>query len=216
MTLLATFKHISSKNADYGAAEAYLTFEHDEFTMKPTLDENGRLIPREDYRISSLNCGGDDFAVACMRANLRYEKNQKREDVKSHHYIISFDPRDGTDNGLTTDRAQELGEQFCKAHFPGHQALICTHPDGHNHSGNILIGAGMALTAAWSGAPALYPGVITRLEKVNRALQAVSGRAFRGSSLMDNGVQEAITIWLPEMQFSLIGIWMGQQTMWVS
>ena len=34
-TLLATFKHISSKNADYGAAEAYLTFEHDEFTMKP-------------------------------------------------------------------------------------------------------------------------------------------------------------------------------------
>ena len=86
MTLLATFKHISSKNADYGAAEAYLTFEHDEFTMKPTLDENGRLIPREDYRISSLNCGGEDFAVACMRANLRYEKNQKREDVKSHHY----------------------------------------------------------------------------------------------------------------------------------
>ena len=136
---MATFKHISSKNADYGAAEAYLTFEHDEFTMKPTLDENGRLIPREDYRISSLNCGGEDFAVACMRANLRYEKNQKREDVKSHHYIISFDPRDGTDNGLTVDRAQALGEQFCKEHFPGHQALVCTHPDGHNHSGNIHV-----------------------------------------------------------------------------
>ena len=136
---MATFKHISSKNADYGAAEAYLTFEHDEFTMKPTLDENGRLIPREDYRISSLNCGGEDFAVSCMRANLRYEKNQKREDVKSHHYIISFDPRDGTDNGLTVDRAQELGEKFCKEHFPGHQALVCTHPDGHNHSGNIHV-----------------------------------------------------------------------------
>ena len=136
---MATFKHISSKNADYGAAEAYLTFEHDEFTMKPTLDENGRLIPREDYRISSINCGDEDFAVACMRANLRYEKNQKREDVKSHHYIISFDPRDGTDNSLTVDRAQELGEQFCKEHFPGHQALVCTHPDGHNHSGNIHV-----------------------------------------------------------------------------
>ncbi len=26
--------------------------------MKPILDENGRLIPRDDYRISSLNCGG--------------------------------------------------------------------------------------------------------------------------------------------------------------
>ena len=136
---MATFKHISSKNADYGAAEQYLTFEHDEFTMKPTLDEAGRLILREDYRIATLNCGEEDFAVACMRANLRYGKNQKREDVKSHHYIISFDPRDGTDNGLTVDRAQELGEQFCKEHFPGHQALICTHPDGHNHSGNIHV-----------------------------------------------------------------------------
>ena len=136
---MATFKHISSKNADYGAAEKYLIFAHDEFSMKPTLDENGRLILREDYRISTLNCGEEDFAIACMRANLRYGKNQKREDVKSHHYIISFDPRDGTDNGLTVDRAQQLGEEFCKNHFRGHQALVCTHPDGHNHSGNIHV-----------------------------------------------------------------------------
>ena len=136
---MAILKHISSKNADYGDAEKYLTFEHDEFTMKPTLDADGRLIPRADYRISSLNCDGEDFAVACMRSNLRYGKNQKREDVKSHHYIISFDPRDGPDNGLTVDRAQELGEKFCREHFPGHQALICTHPDGHNHSGNIHV-----------------------------------------------------------------------------
>ena len=91
---MAILKHISSKNANYGDAEKYLTFEHDEFTMKPTLDADGRLIPRVDYRISSLNCGGEDFAVACRRSNLRYGKNQKREDVKSHHYIISFDPPD--------------------------------------------------------------------------------------------------------------------------
>ena len=136
---MATFKHISSKNADYGAAEAYLTFEHDEFTMKPTLDENGWLVPREGYRLATLNCGEEDFAVACLRSNLRYGKNQKREDVKSHHYIISFDPRDGTDNGLTVDKAQSLGEEFCNEHFPGHQAIVCTHPDGHNHSGNIHV-----------------------------------------------------------------------------
>ena len=136
---MAILKHISSKNADYGAAEAYLTFQHDEFSMKPTLDENGQLVPREDYRFATLNCGEEDFAVACMRSNLHYGKNQKREDVKSHHYIISFDPRDGTDNGLTVDRAQQLGEQFCADHFPGHQALICTHPDGHNHTENIHV-----------------------------------------------------------------------------
>ncbi len=136
---MATFKHISSKNADYGAAEKYLTFAHDEFSMKPTLDENGRLIPRENFRIATIGCGEEDFAIACMRANLRYGKNQKREDVKSHHYIISFDPRDGTDNALSVDRAQQLGEEFCKTHFRGHQALVCTHPDGHNHSGNIHV-----------------------------------------------------------------------------
>ena len=136
---MAILKHISSKNANYGDAEKYLTFEHDEFTMKPTLDADGRLIPRVDYRISSLNCGGEDFAVACMRSNLRYGKNQKRENVKSHHYIISFDPRDGPDNGLTVDRAQELGEKFCAEHFPGHQALVCTHPDGHSHTENIHV-----------------------------------------------------------------------------
>ena len=75
---MATLKHINSKNADYGAAEQYLLFEHDEFTMKPVLDETGRLIPREDYRLSTLHCGGGDFGGACMRANLRYEKNQRR------------------------------------------------------------------------------------------------------------------------------------------
>ena len=91
------------------------------------------------YRIATLNCGDEDFAVACMRSNLRYGKNQKREDVKSHHYIISFDPRDAVDNGLTVDRAQALGEEFCRKQFPGHQAIVCTHPDGHNHSGNIHV-----------------------------------------------------------------------------
>ena len=80
---MATFKHISSKNADYSAAEAYLTFKHDEFTMKATRDENGRLIPRKDYRISTLNCGEEYFA--------------------------------------------------------GHQTGVCTHPDGHNGSGNIHV-----------------------------------------------------------------------------
>lgn len=136
---MAVLKHISSKNADYGAAEKYLTFEHNEFTMKPVLDEKGRLVPRENYRIATLNCGDEDFSVACMRANFRYGKNQKKSDVKSHHYIISFDPRDGSDNGLTADNAQSLGERFCREHFPGHQAIVCTHPDGHNGTGNIHV-----------------------------------------------------------------------------
>ncbi len=134
---LATIKHIASKNADYGNAELYLTFRHDEFSMKPVLDETGHYVPRESYLYETLLCGDDDFAIACMKANLAYSKNSHRGDIKSHHYIISFDPRDAADNGLTMERAQELGVKFCKTHFPGHQAIVCTHPDGHNQSGNI-------------------------------------------------------------------------------
>ena len=66
---MATLKHINSKNADYGAAEQYLLFEHDEFTMKPVLDETGRLIPREDYRLYTLNCSGKDFVVFIPASN---------------------------------------------------------------------------------------------------------------------------------------------------
>ena len=53
--------------------------------------------------------------------------------------IISFDPRDVTDNGLTLEKAQALGLQFCKENFPGHPAIVCTHPDGHNGTGNIHV-----------------------------------------------------------------------------
>ncbi|MBR0444626.1 MAG: relaxase/mobilization nuclease domain-containing protein [Clostridia bacterium] len=136
---MATFKHISSKNADYSAAEKYLTFEHDEIRMKPMRDEKGRLIPRENFRFSTLNCGGDNFAIACLRANKRFRKNLNRGEIKSQHYIISFDPKDGPDHGLTVDKAQEMGEQFCRDNFAGHQAIVCTHADGHNHSGNIHV-----------------------------------------------------------------------------
>jgi len=86
VTLLATFKHISSKNADYGAAEQYLTFEHDEFTMKPTLDENGRLVPREDYRLATLNCGDEDFCRSLYALQSPLWQKPKREDVKPPLY----------------------------------------------------------------------------------------------------------------------------------
>ena len=51
-------------------------------------------------RVVKIRMTEEDFAVACMRANLRYGKNQKREDVKSHHYIISFDPRDAAEKRI--------------------------------------------------------------------------------------------------------------------
>ena len=136
---MATIKHLTSKNSNYAAAESYLTFQHNEYTGLPILDEKGRPKLRDSYLLDTLECGESSFAMACLIANRKYGKNGRREDVKTHHYIISFDPKDAVENGLTMERAQTLGLQFCKDNFPGHPAIVCTHPDGHNHSGNIHV-----------------------------------------------------------------------------
>ena len=136
---MATLKHISSKNSDYTAIEAYLVYQHDAFTGKQLLDEQGRPKLRDSYILDTLECGDFSFATACLLANRKYNKNNHPDDIKSHQYIISFDPRDAADNGLTMEKAQALGLNFCKANFPGHPAIVCTHPDGHNHSGNIHV-----------------------------------------------------------------------------
>ena len=136
---MATLKHISSKNSDYSAIEVYLVYQHDEFTGKQLLDEQGRPKLRESYILDTLECGDFSFATACLQANRKYGKNTQRDDIKSHQYIISFDPRDAVDNGLTMEKAQALGLKFCEENFPGHPAIVCTHPDGHNHSGNIHV-----------------------------------------------------------------------------
>ena len=136
---MATLKHIASKNSDYTAIEAYLVYQHDAFTGKQLLDEQGRPKLRESYLLDTLECGDFSFATACLLANRKYGKNTQHGDIKSHQYIISFDPRDAADNSLTMEKAQALGLKFCEENFPGHPAIVCTHPDGHNHSGNIHV-----------------------------------------------------------------------------
>ena len=139
MNYMATLKHIASKNSDYTAIEAYLVYQHDAFTGKQLLDEQGRPMLRESYILDTLECGDFSFATACLLANRKYGKNTQHGDIKSHQYIISFDPRDAADNSLTMEKAQALGLKFCEENFPGHPAIVCTHPDGHNHSGNIHV-----------------------------------------------------------------------------
>ena len=139
MNCMATLKHISSKNSDYTAIEAYLVYQHDAFTGKQLLDEQGKPKLRDSYLLDTLECGDFSFATACLLANRKHSKNTQHSDIKSHQYIISFDPRDAADNGLTMEKAQALGLKFCEENFPGHPAIVCTHPDGHNHSGNIHV-----------------------------------------------------------------------------
>lgn len=136
---MAVIKHIASKNADYRESERYLIFQHNEYTQKPILDDEGHMILRDEYYLDGLNCDPFTFASECQELNSYYHKNKNFNEIKSHHYIISFDPKDREECGLTGERAQQLGLTFAKKNFPGHQALVCTHTDGHNESGNIHV-----------------------------------------------------------------------------
>ena len=105
---MATIKHLSSKNSNYAAAESYLTFQHNEYTGLPILDEKGRPKLRDSYLLDTLECGESSFAMACLIANRKHGKNGGREDVKTHHYIISFDPKDAVENGRPSGAGKPL------------------------------------------------------------------------------------------------------------
>lgn len=135
---MAILKHIASKNADYTEAERYLTFQHDEDTGKMLLDKEGYPMFREKFLIEGILCDASTFARECRKANKQFGKNKKKSEIKTHHYILSFDPKD-RELGLTMETAQSLGMEFAQKHFPGHQALVCTHDEGHNESGNIHV-----------------------------------------------------------------------------
>ena len=134
---MAILKHIASKNANYGSAIDYLKYQHDEFHLVPVLDENGNMMLREEFYLEGLNCDPETFDLECELLNQEYNKNNTYDEIKSHHYIISHDPKDNTDHNLTGEWAQAIGMEYAKANFPGHQALVCTHTDGKNGTGNI-------------------------------------------------------------------------------
>ena len=134
---MAIIKHIKSRNANYSDALEYLLFQHNEKTGKPILDDSGRKLLREEFYMNGLHCDPMSFDKECEKTNAIFHKNQKRGDIKSHHYIISFDPADTSECGLTGEKAQALCLDFARKNFPGYQSLIVTHTDGHNGSGNI-------------------------------------------------------------------------------
>ena len=136
---MAILKHIANKSADYGKVIDYMLFQHDDFTKKELLDDKGRKMLREEYYIDGINCEAMLFDEECEMVNEQYHKNKRYDEIKSHHYILSFDPNDKEDHALTGEKAQALGLEFARNNFPGHQALVCTHTDGHNGSGNIHV-----------------------------------------------------------------------------
>mgnify|MGYP006904111123 FL=1 len=75
--------------------------------MTEIVDESRRSILRKEFYMDGLNCDPVSFDKECELTNAHFYKNEKREDIKSHHYIISYVPADvKTENHLTQ---KELG-----------------------------------------------------------------------------------------------------------
>lgn len=60
---------------------------------------------REEFYMDGLNCDPMSFDKECELTNKQFHKNMKQSEIKSHHYIISFDPADATECGLTGGKA---------------------------------------------------------------------------------------------------------------
>ena len=97
---MAILKHVPSHNPKYSAVIDYLTKEHDENTGKALLDEHGQMVDRDEYLIEGINCTPDNFAELCVKDCIRFKANRKESDIKTHQYILSFDPQDA-EKGLT-------------------------------------------------------------------------------------------------------------------
>ena len=78
---MAILKHIASKNADYGKTLEYLMFQHDELTQKPTLDNAGNMIMREEYYLDGINCNPSSFEAECEELNDKWKKNQNYNEI---------------------------------------------------------------------------------------------------------------------------------------
>ena len=133
---MAIIKHKAMKSSDYNAAIEYLEYEHD-VSGKTIKDAYGLPQQREHYIMNGINCEPLSFNTECHMVNEKYNKNRKRNEVKSHSYIISFDPRDAVDNGLTLQEVQQFGIEFVNNYLPGYQAIVCSHADGSNGSRNL-------------------------------------------------------------------------------
>lgn len=134
---MAVLKHIKSRNANYSKVIDYLLFQHDRSTGKMIKDDFGCGLLREEFYMDGINCDPMSFDKECKRTNFLFHKNQRRSEIKNHHYIISFDPADATECDLTGPKAQALSLKLAKKMFPGYQAIVVTHTDGHHESGNI-------------------------------------------------------------------------------
>lgn len=97
------------------------------------------MVQRENLLIEGINTDIFSYGFNCKHTSMKYGKNLSKKEIKSYHWVISFDPKDVSEHGLTVEKAQELGMKFARAHFGGFECIVATHEDGSSGSGNIHV-----------------------------------------------------------------------------
>ena len=72
---------------------------------------------REEYYLDGMNCDPFSFDKECEMINADFNKNKTRGEVKSHHNIISIDPKDVTECGLTGEKRKKVTKHKEFSHF---------------------------------------------------------------------------------------------------
>ncbi len=180
---MATVKHLAIKNKSYAFSLKYLTYQFDEKTNQPILDENMHMVEREEYLIDAIGVASPlSFADECQAWNDICGKNQSAEEVKLHHYIISFDPKD-VDQGLTLEKVQAIGMEIANKYFAGCQALVCSHPDGHNKSGNMHVHIVVN---------SIRKEAIEKPDFIERKSECIAGAKIRASKIFMNSIKQEV------------------------
>nr|WP_297707457.1 relaxase/mobilization nuclease domain-containing protein [uncultured Butyrivibrio sp.] len=180
---MATLKHIAIKNKSYAFPLRYLTYQYDEKTNTPVLDENKHMVLREEYLIDAIGVTSPStFQNECENWNLQCNKNHNECEIKLHHYIISFDPKD-RELGLSLEKVQSIGMEIANKFFSGCQALICSHPDGHNKSGNMHVHIIVN---------SLRKETIQKPDFIERDSECMAGAKIRASRLSMNAMRQEI------------------------
>ena len=60
--IVAIIKHLAVKNKNYKDALFYMIYKHDEETGNAILDENGKMVLRDEYYIDGINCNPYTFS----------------------------------------------------------------------------------------------------------------------------------------------------------
>ena len=129
---MAILKHLSVHNSNYHDFISYVLFQHDSHA-RPIYNEHHLKVLRENVLIDGINTTPWTYNIDCQISNRHWKKNMEKWDIKQHHFILSFDPKDA-ECGLTLEKAQALGMAFAQKHFSGHQCVVATHDDGNNRS----------------------------------------------------------------------------------